>query len=297
MELSEAKFSNEYDGTDFKVRVGEVDLLGQYWIPENPTFIYVFVHGLGAYITFKRDFFDVILSNNGAVFACDHLGHGRSPGPRTSCTIDECIEETQHVIEYAQEKCANLPVVLHGHSMGGLISLSTVYKDPEWALSHIKCVIAEAPWISQCPQKRIGPVTGALIHGVSWIAPNLKIKNDVKFFSDDLDPKWVQLCQDCPLYSYDITPRLVVSQRAWASKVHQSVDLWPAQLPLLFLQGKKDPLVDAIESDQYITPLSKREGVKVTYKLYEEGSHVMLKSALRPQICHEILDFIQNNCK
>jgi len=294
MELQDAKFSLDYDGSDFTIPLGQYELLGQSWVPENPRFIYVFIHGLGCYVTFKRDIFDIFKDMGGAVYACDHYGHGRSPGVRTSCTIDECIEETRKVVQLAQERHPGLPVILHGHSMGGLIAISLVYDNPAWAIENIRGIIAESPWISQCPQHRIGSLLRFGIRCISW--SSMLITSGVDAFSPDLDKTWVEMTKGSPLYTYDVTPRLINSQMNWSDLIQSSPDKWPAELPLLFIQGMQDPLVDAKESEHFIVPLSQREGVKVTYDKYEDGSHVMLKSTHRGQILRGMVAFIRREC-
>jgi acylglycerol lipase len=124
VELEDAHFDLAYDGEDFTVELRPgVDLLGQTWKPEGvPRFVYCFCHGLGAFLTFKKDFFYLVLERQGVVFACDHLGHGRSPGTRTYLSLDELITEAVKVLQLAHERYPSLPVILHGHSMGGKFS-------------------------------------------------------------------------------------------------------------------------------------------------------------------------------
>ena len=124
VEYEEVEWDIKYDGDDFNVPLNSVHLMGQIWKPEGePKFVYVFVHGLAVFITFKKDFFKIIQNMKGVAFACDHLGHGRSPGARVSCKIDEVVEETKQVIMLAHKRYPNLPILLHGHSMGGLTVL------------------------------------------------------------------------------------------------------------------------------------------------------------------------------
>jgi acylglycerol lipase len=151
VDISDAKWDLDYDGEDFTIKLstGE-ELLGQTWKPEgDPKFIYLFMHGLGAFLTFKKDFFYVILENKGVVFGSDHLGHGRSPGPRVSCTADELADEVVQLCRLARERYPNLPIILHGHSMGGMAVIFTMLKRYE-ELRPLKItgVIAEAPWLS-----------------------------------------------------------------------------------------------------------------------------------------------------
>src|SRR5699024_11508985 len=58
-----------------------------------------------------------------AVVAADHAGHGRSDGERVLIGDFEPVVEDLHlVVQYATAQHPGLPVVLIGHSMGGLIA-------------------------------------------------------------------------------------------------------------------------------------------------------------------------------
>ena len=57
--------------------------------------------------------------------APDHRGHGRSEGRRTSIVrFDDYVDDLTMVIAAAHEQWRTLPLILLGHSMGGLIALS-----------------------------------------------------------------------------------------------------------------------------------------------------------------------------
>lgn len=299
MEVENVVFEETYDGEDFNITVSGMNLKGQYWTPEGKTkFVYVFVHGLGAYITFKKDFFKDILSMGGSVFAADHIGHGNSPGGPTSCTINEIMEETHKVIEFGKAKFPNVPVVLHGHSMGGLTVIAMCYEDTQFLLQNVSCVIAESPWISACPQRKLSSIEIFGIKCLRWITPQISIPSGVSFFSDDLDKEWVEFTKNNPHTYSTLTPRLYLSVLEKQQMIHASFDKFPTALPLLFLQGECDPLVDAKESDVWMKALldCKRDGVEVHYKLYPKGSHVMLKSKLRGEVAREMINFIETKC-
>lgn len=297
MELDDMKVDLEYDGEEFKLNVANYELLGQIWKPESePKYVYVFVHGLGCFVTFKKDFYYVVLENGGAVVACDHIGHGKSQGPRTSCTIPEAVEETLKVINLAKERFPGLPIVVHGHSMGGLITIMTMLTHYSDVADVVKCAIAEAPWISKCPQRQLNWFERKGIQLLHMIAPCTLLPAGVELFSPDLKKEWVEVCDKTPLYSHDLSPRLYFSVEEAQEYVRSHVADWPKEMPFLFLQGNVDALVDAKESDVWVQQLLAQEGVDVTYKTYEKGPHLLLKSPYRPEVCREILGFISEKC-
>ena len=70
---------------------------------------------------------------NVAVIGHDHLGHGRSEGPRAQTLIDFETDFVKPLIEHvrhANEKIfGNKPLYIVGHSMGGLVSVLSLLKE------------------------------------------------------------------------------------------------------------------------------------------------------------------------
>jgi acylglycerol lipase len=298
VELADAKFDIEYDGEDFTVNLtDDIVLLGQTWKPEGePRFVYIFVHGLGAFMPFKKDFFYVVLERQGVVFACDHLGHGRSPGTRTALTVDDLVNETAKVVHLAHDRYPALPIILHGHSMGGLGVILTSYRlAADLQAANLKGVIAECPWLSECPSRPVGWFEFQAIKALSWIAPSLQFPAGAPLFSPDLDQTWVRMCSESPAYSTTVTPKLVVSVVEAQTFIHSNPGTWPADLPLLFLQGSIDPLVDPVRNGQWADAVAAREDTKAVHKKYENGTHVLLKCACRGDVVRDIFAFIDQS--
>lgn len=299
MHCHEAEFTLEYDGEPFSVNVSGYDLVGQIWKPEGaPRYIYIFIHGLGCFVTFKRDFYPVITKHGGVVYACDHVGCGKSPGARTSCTVDEILEETIKIIELAKKSYPDLPVVIHGHSMGGLSAIMLGLTKSEELGDNVKCVISEAPWTSKCPQRDPGTIEHAGIRLLSWVLPTFLVPANVELFTPDLDKRFVDLVDNSPLYSHGLTARLFLNVEDCQKYAEENKLKWPAKLPLLYQQGTSDNLVDPVLNDKWIQPLLENKeklNLDVSYKSYENGPHILLKSPLRPQVAQDILDFIDQH--
>jgi acylglycerol lipase len=296
VELADAKFDIDYDGEDFTIELNPTTkLLGQTWTPSSdPRFVYIFAHGLGAFLTFKKDFFYLILERGGVVFACDHLGHGRSPGPRTVLTVEDLTTETVKVTELAHSRYPELPIILHGHSMGGLAVVGTaVYKLSELDGLNVRGAIAEAPWLTPCPSRPVGWAEHALLVGLAWLLPNLAIPSGVPLFSDDLDKTWVKLCKESPLYSFTVSPKLALDAEKAQTYIRSNPQAWPAELPLLFLQGGKDVLADPTLNCTWGQAILDRGDTKVTHRFYPDAPHVLLKCPFRGQIVRDILQWIE----
>jgi alpha-beta hydrolase superfamily lysophospholipase len=90
------------------------------WEIENPRRLVVLVHGYGEHAG-RYDHVAAALTARGAlVVAPDHVGHGLSPGERALVVdFEPIVDDVHRVVEEAR---GSLPVVMVGHSMGGLIA-------------------------------------------------------------------------------------------------------------------------------------------------------------------------------
>ena len=101
----------------------EGEIAYRVWPHEHPDRVVIVCHGYGEHIG-RYDHVAAVLVARGAVVAGpDHLGHGRSEGERALMTDPEHLVDDLHaVVEVVTADDPGLPVVLIGHSMGGLIA-------------------------------------------------------------------------------------------------------------------------------------------------------------------------------
>lgn len=93
------------------------------WDVEAPRFVALISHGYGEHVG-RYEHVAAELNGVGAtVYAPDHLGHGQSEGERVSIDgMGIVVEDLHTVADQARKEHPDLPVVLIGHSMGGLIA-------------------------------------------------------------------------------------------------------------------------------------------------------------------------------
>ena len=87
----------------------------------TPRYTAVIAHGYGEHARRYDHVAEALVADGAVVHALDHHGHGRSEGERASVSdIQEFVTDLDTVVDGAAEQ--GLPVVLIGHSMGGLIA-------------------------------------------------------------------------------------------------------------------------------------------------------------------------------
>jgi alpha-beta hydrolase superfamily lysophospholipase len=89
----------------------------------EPTHIVVIAHGYGEHVGRYEHVAAALTGAGAVVYAVDHTGHGKSSGERVGIRDFEDVVTDLHALdEQARRDHPGLPVVLLGHSMGGLIA-------------------------------------------------------------------------------------------------------------------------------------------------------------------------------
>ena len=91
------------------------------WPAADPRRLIVLVHGYGEHIGRYAHVADALVARGTTVVGPDHVGHGRSAGERALVTSFEPIVDDLRSVVRAER--GDLPVVMVGHSMGGLIAI------------------------------------------------------------------------------------------------------------------------------------------------------------------------------
>jgi alpha-beta hydrolase superfamily lysophospholipase len=92
-----------------------------FWPVDDPARLVVLVHGYGEHIGRYAHVAEALAVRGSAVIGPDHVGHGRSPGEQARVEdFEPVVDDLRGVVEDAR---GELPVVMVGHSMGGLIAI------------------------------------------------------------------------------------------------------------------------------------------------------------------------------
>jgi alpha-beta hydrolase superfamily lysophospholipase len=92
------------------------------WPLARPRFVALLSHGYGEHAGRYEEVAGVLAGLGAAVFAPDHTGHGRSAGERVLIEdFEDVVTDLHSAADLARATHPGLPVVLIGHSVGGLI--------------------------------------------------------------------------------------------------------------------------------------------------------------------------------
>ncbi len=90
------------------------------WPAEDPARLAVLVHGYGEHTGRYEHVARALVAGGASVVGPDHVGHGRSAGERALVEDFEAVVDDLRAV--VQDARGTLPVVMIGHSMGGLVA-------------------------------------------------------------------------------------------------------------------------------------------------------------------------------
>ncbi|MFE9775368.1 alpha/beta hydrolase [Streptomyces sp. NPDC005931] len=93
------------------------------WSGARPRYIALVVHGYGEHVGRYAELADVLARHGAVVAGPDHMGHGRSAGERVLIEdFEDVVTDLETAAAQVRGTHPGLPLVVVGHSMGGLIA-------------------------------------------------------------------------------------------------------------------------------------------------------------------------------
>ena len=192
------------------------------------------VHGLGEHIGRYAHVAAALNAAGWQVTGYDHRGHGRSAGPRGELNAsDDLLTDLAGVID-AVRATEPGPLVLLGHSMGGLVAARFVAEG---------LAPAPAPWhrpvdalVLSSPALALGMngIQKLLLAAMGSLAPNLAVNNGLKPAWISRDPAVVQAYGADPLVHDRVTAKLVRFMLDGGALVQERAPHWTVPTLLLY---------------------------------------------------------------
>jgi alpha-beta hydrolase superfamily lysophospholipase len=214
------------------------DLLVRHWPAGDRAWAsLLIVHGLGEHSGRYEHVGERLAADGVHVHAYDQRGFGGSGGRRAYVdTWDDIFDDLEERLADARAMAPGLPVVLYGHSLGGLIALSYALLDrPKPDL-----LVLSAPGL----EDRLPGWKRRLARVLDRIAPRLLVNNGIAEDQLAADPRPDFVYDDDPLMENRSTVRfgaLGFANQAGARRTIEALDHLP--LPTLVIHGADDPIV------------------------------------------------------
>ena len=212
------------------------------WTVEGgaPRAVVQIVHGLGEHMG-RYDHVAQRLNSWGfAVRAHDHYGHGRSSGVRGGLPSTlRLIDDLAAVVDETQRVCPEeVPLILFGHSLGGLVAASFVAR----GVRPVDALVLSSPGLDP----GLDAAQKLLLAVLPRIAPNLRVGNGIDSGDISHDRAVVQAYRDDPLNHDRICGRLARFLSEEGAVVQVAAPRW--QVPTLLLYAGEDKLVEPAAS-------------------------------------------------
>lgn len=261
-----------------------VKLATAIWIPENPSAVFILCHGHAEHSGRYTYLVNTIVGHGLAVYTLDHRGHGRSSGTRAlSLRFDDFVDDLDLVVDGARADFPELPVMLFGHSMGGLIAV-------RYALAHpgkISLLVTSGPALI-IDENTPPPFVSALGKLARWV-PTAPVPRD----NADLlntDPR-VKLQFNRDHRTYHGSTRIRTAWEMLVAGEDARARLAQLTMPLLAMHGEIDTLTKPRGSELLHASASSADK---TIKLWPGMKHEIFNEPGRAEVMRVLLDWLDH---
>jgi alpha-beta hydrolase superfamily lysophospholipase len=246
------------------------------WAREDPERIVVLVHGYGEHIG-RYEHVAAALGEDGAVvWGHDHIGHGRSDGERVLIPDFEVLVDDLHgVVTAAREANPGLPVVMVGHSMGGMIATRYAQRHPD----ELAGLVISGPVLGE-------PALLGQLLALEEI-PDIPIDPAVLSRDESVGHAYA----DDPLVWHGPFKRPTVEANAAFLRAITE-DASNLTVPVLWQHGAEDELVLEAETRAGIEAL-RAGGASIEEKIYPGARHEIFNETNRDEVLADTREFVQ----
>ncbi|TCU13583.1 alpha/beta fold hydrolase [Rhizobium sullae] len=230
------------------------------------------------------------------VYAHDHRGHGETVAkgapigqfaPRNG--VQQVLADTVAMRTYVAELHPNLPVILFGHSMGGLIALNAAVTYPEkfdavavWNSNFAVGLAGRAAQAILLVEKALkgSDVPSGMLPKLTFSAWGKSIPGHrTEFDWLSRDPAEVDKYIADPLCGFDasVSLWLDIFELTFRAPRKRHLDRLRKDLPIHLVGGGKDPATDGGKAVAWLSNRLKRHGFsRITTEIYQDKRHETL---------------------
>lgn len=258
------------------------EIYWQAWVPEQPRAVVVLAHGLHEHSGRYEHVGERLNRAGYAVWTVDHEGHGRSGGTKGNVgSMAGVLDDFGLLRRMAQDKHPGLPLVVLGHSMGGLIALDyLVSKGQDGVTALVLSGAAVDTSAAGGLQTRLAPIIGK-------VAPNLGV---LLLGSTNVsrDPVVVKDYENDPL-NHNGKVRARTGAEMLLS-VQRVVDGLPRlTVPVIVMHGSADKLVPVAGSRLIHDTIGSPDK---TLKVYDGLYHEIFNEPEREQVLDDLVAWL-----
>ena len=262
-----------------------VEVFWQSWAPETPKAVVVIAHGLAEHSGRYAHVAERLARSGYAVYALDHIGHGRSHGTMGNINrMSFVLDDLDTIVRSAAGAHTGLPVFLLGHSTGALIALDYVQTKGQ---GHLSGLVLSGAAIDPSVGS---PVERALAGVLSRVAPNLAVTR-LDSATVSRDPAVVAAYDADPL-NYHGRIRARTGAEILAS-VDRVISRMPTvTLPILVMHGGADRLVSPKGSEIIAEQAASAD---LTHKVYDGLYHEIFNEPEQDEVLDDVVTWLDKH--
>ena len=239
-----------------------------------PERLVVITHGYAEHGARYAHVAETLADDGAAVYAEDHIGHGHSEGVRALIADFEHVVDDLHTrVAIAKEDHGGLPVVMIGHSMGGLLTARYAQRHPG--------ALAGAAFL------------GAVLGNWRWARDALNLPELPEATSDpsgmSRDPIAAQGYADDPLVYHGAYKRPLLEAEVVAlDRFNAEIDR--LTLPVRLLHGSDDPFVPAHDS---VDALLRMPSLDKEMRIFPGARHELVHETNQAEVIEVLRGWIE----
>ncbi|MCZ2126761.1 MAG: alpha/beta hydrolase [Anaerolineales bacterium] len=259
-----------------------LDIFAQVWQADDaaPRGVVCLTHGLGEHSSRYAHVAEAFVNDGYAFCAFDLPGHGRSGGARGHISsIEDFLQNIDRLLAEAKKRYPDLPIVLYGHSLGGILVLNYALKRKP----NVKGVIATSSGLRTALEEQ--PLKIFMAKLLGSLAPTVTLPSGLEVEAISRDEAVVQAYKSDPLVHDKMSlgfGKIMLGVIQWTLA---NVSEFP--LPLLLMHGKSDRIAYPSGSIEVAEAL----GQRATLVLWEGGYHELHNDLQKEEVLKTMLDW------
>lgn len=260
------------------------------WLPFESDRVMILVHGFAEHAGRYDEMATYFAKRGFAVHAYDQAGHGRTPGPRGHVDrFEGLLEELARFVDRIRGEHPELPIVLVGHSMGGLVVAGTAaFLHP--AVDRI--VLSGALLVPPDEGSVDRRLRLFLARILSRLMPRLGLSTGLDPEGLSRDPEVVRRYREDPWVKDRMTTRFATGLAATVSRVVEAAGR--IERPILILHGEDDPICPVEGSRRFFAGLEPRVARRSRLSVYPGLRHEIFNEPEREQVWGDMLAWLDD---